>query len=239
MKNTVTKKPPTEALREILRPGYQAFKAYWRLFLSIQVVAAVFVIAYYQFSSVRSAVGWLRELQSSGGLWFAAATNILSGAIIPELAKLKFRAAVEKPITWGDFAFRCLLMALSGVMVFYFYLLQDHLFGSGIDALTLLKKILFDQLAFAPLVAIPFIVGMFILHENKYSWVNIRQNVTLQNYKSRILSLWATALSFWPVMLIVIYAMPADMQFILFLFANAAFCLVMMLVASNGWSEEA
>ena len=205
----------------------------------IQLSAVAFVIAFYQMDFVRTAVAGVHELQLRGSFWFAAAGNVLSGVLIPELVKTKFRAAIDKPISLGDFVFRCVMMALVGIIVYYFYLFQDHLFGNGIDPLTLFKKVLFDQLAFSLFVSVPFVIGMFILHENRYNFVDTLKLMSPKTFRARVVPLWATGLAFWPFALIGIYAMPADLQYVMFLFANAAYCLVMMLVASNRTLEEA
>ncbi|MCH2156488.1 MAG: hypothetical protein MK080_10840, partial [Opitutales bacterium] len=101
----------------------------------------------------------------------------------------------------------------------------------------LLKKVLFDQLLFAPFFAVPSIVCLFILHEEGYRLRRVLPHLTLSTYRERVLPLWAMGLGYWPIMLLFIYALPGPLQFTLFLFASMAWSLIMLFVASNRWKE--
>lgn len=196
----------------------------------IQGAAFLFVLAYYNSEAVRQAVAFIKDLQTAGGVWFAAISSCISGAIIPELIKLKYRASDETAIKPADLIFRAVLMAMVGVLVYGFYLLQDALFGSELRITILLIKVLCDQLIFTPLLSLPLIVICFIAYENGFQPGAIFKAFNLATYRQRVLPLWATVLSYWPVMLLLIYAMPVEMQFILFLFANTAWCLLMIYI---------
>ena len=225
------------SFKDIIRPGVVAFRAYWKIFCAIQFAAFLFVIAYYNVAFVQTGVQWMGELKAKLGVVFAAVGTMCTGAIIPEIIKLKFRPPGVPPIKLKEFLFRCVMMGTVGIIVFCFYIFQDWLFGSGTDVATLLKKMLFDQLVFTPTLAMPFIAGCFILFEEQFNIRAALKHFTLETYKTRVLPLWAMALSFWPVTLLFVYAMPTDLQFILFLFANSAWSLVMILVASNRWKQ--
>ena len=228
---------PELSLREIIRPGLVVFRAYWKIFCAIQTAALLFVIAYYNMTTVQNGVHWLGEIKARLGVIFAAFGTMCTGAIIPEIIKLKFRPAGVPLVTLGGFGFRCLMMALVGVNVFYFYIFQDFLFGSGTDVSTLLKKMLFDQLIFTPVFAMPFIATCFIFYEERFNLFAAFKRFNLQTYRTRVLPLWVMALSFWPVMLLFVYSMPSELQFVIFLFANSAWSLMMILVASNRWKQ--
>ncbi|MEM7671861.1 MAG: hypothetical protein AAF212_00825 [Verrucomicrobiota bacterium] len=237
MTTSLNKRTALHIFVDVFQPGVRAFHAYWRVILAFQFCGLIFVVGFYQLEIVRDAAALVTTLQAQGGVLFVALSNVVSGAVIPETVKLRFRAKVEAPITWKDFFFRCTLMGLGGIIVFYFYRFQESLFGSNVDALTLLKKILFDQLVFSPFVGLPFIVIGFMLHESNYQWKIFTRELRLKNLCARVIPLWATALSFWPIMLTLIYSLPGPLQFTLFLFASAAWSLIMVLLASKQWTQ--
>lgn len=224
---------PIDRLLILCRPGITAYRSYWRIFLIIQLCAAAFVFCYYQSSQLQAAMEGLVELQGRYGLLFAAVTTSLSGAIVPELLKLRFRPPGIPPLSLGGWFHRAAMMASAGIMVHLFYQAQAWMFGSGNAPSILAAKILFDQLFFTPVVAIPFLVTWFLFHENGYRPTRVLHSWNRKTLAHRAFPMWVTCLTFWPFTLIFVYSMPVTLQFPLFLFANTAFSLVMLFVAAN------
>lgn len=72
--------------------------------------------------------------------------------------------------------------------------------------------------------------GWFLLYQHQFRlrpWTNA---LRLPSLARRVLPLWMTSLSFWPIMLLIVYSLPGDLQFPLFLFANAAFSILMIFI---------
>jgi hypothetical protein len=130
------------------------------------------------------------------------------------------------------------MWAILGILVDRFYWLQAWLFGAGNDPGTLLIKVFFDQFIFTPFVALPFIVTWFFLYENRSQLRRAFHILTFAKLRARILPLWATSLCFWPLMLIIVYSLPSELQFPLFLFGNAAFSTLMIFIARRHGEEH-
>jgi hypothetical protein len=77
----------------------------------------------------------------------------------------------------------------------------------------------------------PYIVGWFLLYESRYDLRTWIARLTFKRMIDRILPLWATCLSFWPIMLLIVFSLPGELQFPLFLFGNSAFSILMIFIA--------
>ncbi|MDX2111264.1 MAG: hypothetical protein SFY80_13600 [Verrucomicrobiota bacterium] len=215
----------------LYRPGKTAFLSYWKLIVGIQLCAVTVVALYYTWPDFQTGCNWLADFKVRGGLLFTAIGTLISGGVIPEVLKWKFRPAHLPKPTWGEIIHQCAIFPICGIIVDYFYKLQAVLFGTGTDVGTVALKILVDQLFFGPLVGIPIIITWFLFRELHYNpWRTLRQ-WSVAFYVERGLPMYATALTYWPIMLVFIYALPSALQFPLFLFANTAWSLIMVFIA--------
>lgn len=214
-----------------------ALRTYWPAILLIQVIALGAVVAYYRVPAAAGFFGTLADWKASGGLVFAALANVVSGGIIPELLKRIFRPSNIRPPGLRELAHQFVMWAALGVFVDVFYRLQSQWFGDGTDAGTLFIKVVVDQLVFTPLIGLPFIVGWFTLREVHYrpgAWLS---SMAARSAVRHGLQLWISCLAFWPVMLLIIYSLPATLQFSLFLFANAAYSILLIFIARRQQGE--
>ncbi len=213
-----------------LEPGLMAIKLYWPVILLIQACALLFVLVYYYLPTTHTFFEFLSTAKSNGGLLFASITTVFSGGIIPESLKAFFRPKESIGPKASELMHQFTMWALLGILIDFFYKFQTILFGDTSSLLTVFKKAIFDQLVFTPLVALPFITSWFLLFEVNYKLKPWLAKLHLNTLVDRILPLWAIALSFWPIMLLVIYSLPALLQFPLFLFGNAAFSILMIFI---------
>jgi hypothetical protein len=214
----------------LLGPAWTALRRYWVPILLIQLLALAVLFSYYWVASAAPFFSLVARWQDQGGLLFAAFTTVISGGVLPECLKRFLRPAGEVGPTAGELVHQFAMWAIVGLLVHRFYRLQEQIFGSGADVWTLLPKVLFDQLVFAPLISLPFMAGWFLLYQHKFRprpWANA---LRLPSLARRVLPLWMTSLSFWPIMLLIVYSLPGDLQFPLFLFANAAFSILMIFI---------
>lgn len=213
-----------------IRPAFDALRIYWPAILIIQSAALLVVVAYYNSYSVAKSLEVVALWKVQGGWLFAAVTTVISGGILPECLKTLFRPASQAGPNKRELFHQFMMWALLGIIIDTFYTLQSHLFGQGANWHNLLPKVLFDQFIFTPLVSLPFIVSWFLLLEKNYVFSAWFRSLTLTTLIPRILPLWATCLGFWPFMLAIIYALPNDLQFPLFLFGNAAYSILMIFI---------
>jgi len=220
----------SSTIKKQLLPTIEAFRSYWPAILIIQLFALGIVISYYWLDETAGFYATISEIRTQGGLTFAALSTVISGGILPEPLKRFFRPKGSSPPSTFEWIHQLLMWVGLGILVERFYHLQGILFGHQNDAMTLLSKILVDQLIFTPLVSLPFIVSWFLLHESRYSIPHWIRSHSLGKMIERVLPLWLSCLIFWPVMLLIIYSLPSELQFPLFLFGNAAYSILMIFI---------
>lgn len=211
-------------------PALEALKLYWPAILLIQAFALVLLICYYSVESSRGIFNTVASWKENGGYLFAAITTIISGGVLPELLKRTLRPAGVTPPKMSELLHQFIMWAYLGMLVDGLYRLLNHLFGSGTDPLTLLCKVLSDQLLFSPFFSLPSMVIWYMIYESRCSLKRFIQQFSLKGVYQRVLPLWATSLIFWPVMLVIIFSLPQVLQFPLFLFGNAAFSILMIFI---------
>lgn len=216
--------------QELITPTLNAFKTYWKAIALIQVFALIAVVGNYEIDGVATWFSWIAEWKKHGGLWFSAITTVISGGLIPEAVKRALRASGSRAPAGAEFAHQLVFWALIGMLVDLFYQFQALLFGHSTAASTLACKVLFDQLVFTPLISMPFTVLWFMLWESRYRKAQFLKAFSWPVLLRRTLELWTVCLSFWPVMLLIVYSLPQVLQFPLFLFGNAAYSILMIFI---------
>jgi len=213
-----------------IAPALQAFKIYWPAILGIQICALGVVFGYYKIESTHTLFDQIQVWKQNGGLFFAAVTTIISGGVIPECIKRIYRPNGISPPSKGELLHQFVMWAWLGILVDSFYKVLALLFGNGTDVLTLIAKVMCDQFLFTPLMSLPLIVSWFILYETRYNLNHFQKQLRLSIIWRRVSPLWSTCLTFWPMMLTLIFSMPQTLQFPLFLFGNAAFSILMIFI---------
>lgn len=225
-------------LRQLITPTLNAVRTYWPAILIIQGLALAVVISYYTMDGAADFFAIIATWKQNGGLLFSSVTTIISGGVIPETLKYFFRPSGRKAPQMAELIHQTIMWAIVGMLVDLFYRLQGVLFGHGYDWWTLLRKILFDQLVFTPLISMAFIVVWFRLYECHYKLGPWLEWLSPGNLANRILPLWFSCLAFWPVMLLIVYSLPRDLQFPLFLFGNSAYSILMIFIARQQCDEN-
>ena len=195
------------------------------------------VCSYYWIEGSVSLFDQIAAYKANGGLVFTAVTTIISGGLLPELLKRGMRPRGEAQPKMIELLHQFTMWGILGIMIDLFYRLQTELFGQTNDAGTLLIKVLFDLFCFTPLLSLPFIASWFLLYEKQGKLLPWLRALTFVNIYKRVLPLWVTALCFWPAMLLVVYSLPSQLQFPLFLFGNSAYSILMIFIARRQKEE--
>jgi len=207
------------------------WQAYGRVFVGIQAVALAVGAAYFCIPEVRGAAevaaGWKRE----GGAWFAAWTSMLFGGVIPELLKWKLRPAGLPAPRAVEVVHQIGIFGIGGVMVDVFYRQQAAWFGDSAGWGVVVLKIVVDQGLYSLFVANPIAVLWFLWREQGFDPVKTVKACRWAVLKARTLQIWTTGLVFWTPLLGVLYALPAALQFVAFLFALTAWGIVLVFIA--------
>ena len=225
-------------LRRSCAPALEAFRLYWPAILLIQGIAFSVVLCYYGVERSHTTFNTVAGWKENGGFLFASITTIISGGVLPELLKRALRPEGVIPPKMSELIHQFIMWAYLGILVDALYRFLNHLYGSGTDPLTLLYKVLSDQLIFSPFFSLPSMVTWFMLYENGYNLKRFIEQFSMKRIYLRILPLWATSLIFWPVMLVIIFSLPQALQFPLFLFGNAAFSILMIFILRHQRATE-
>jgi hypothetical protein len=217
--------------RNNLAPALHAVRLYWPAFLALQSTAVALVLGYYTLAPVRAAAHWLLEWKLAWGWPFVAAASVFSGAILPETMKAILRPPGYRPPDVAAWLHLGGLMALLGATVDVFYRLQGRWFGTSDGIAVVALKILVDQFVYALLFVTPLVIIWFTWKEHGYSVRRTAAALSWRSFLEKIPLLFLPNLCFWIPTLAALYALPTELQFLLFVFVNGAWCLVMIFVA--------
>lgn len=228
-------RPQSERLRldDVLRPGVAAVRQNWRPFVLIQFIAAAVVAGYFLVPAVTRVLDTLGLWRATGGPLFVIGSAIVAGVVLPEIAKaltLGWRANREKAL---DLLFLSGVFSCNGLLVDGFYRLLGHAVGGGNDAGTIATKVLIDLAIFSPLLAQPLVVLLFDWRRHRFRPSPTLRQISLHWYLRRVLPLQVPAWVFWGPVVVLIYALPVTLQFILWLFVFAAWSLVVVFIGTD------
>jgi hypothetical protein len=114
--------------------------------------------------------------------------------------------------TTMDVLYAALVFGTIGLTVDILYGVQVHLFGEQSDAITLVKKMLFDQFVYSP-VSNYLIVALFAWREGGFTLKTLRHlfsaDFLAHQYLPVLIAMWCV----WIPGVMVIYFMPTELQF--------------------------
>jgi hypothetical protein len=216
-----------------LRAGLHAVRRFGRPFVLMQGAAVLLVVAYRASAPVRDLCAALADLKQAGGLAFSAAASAVAGGLLPEAATLATLPAERgRPGRVGKLAFTTAFFTLNGVVIDSFYRLSAHLFGGAATPAVVALKVAFDQFVFTPLW-LCVIASLFAWQAHRFRLAPTRAALSGGFLKRRLLPLLLPNWCFWIPMCAVIYALPVPLQFLLFVFALAAWSLIMVFIAAR------
>ena len=128
-------------------------------------------------------------------------------------------AAISKSSVSWNVAF----FAFNGVVIDGLYRVEARLFGASATLGTVLKKTAFDQLVFNP-VWLALIIAIYAWRGQAF---RLRATVSALRaggpfYRTRVVPLLLPMWCFWIPMVLIIYALPVPLQFLLFVLALGA-----------------
>lgn len=212
-------------------PGLQAVRDHVKPFLAIQVCVVLAVVAYYQVPSFAEFAGTLAGIKTSGGLPFSFFTTIIAGAVLPEVFKAVTKDGRRLP--WPEFLYMCLVFGGNGIIVDLFYQFQGYLFGTENTFRVVALKVFFDQAFASWIMFMPYFMLMVLWRRSGFKFGVMRQGLREQPLYRQMWPMLVVGWAFWIPALCGIYAMPAKLQFVLFLFVEAAWALIIVHVAKS------
>lgn len=218
-------------LRQNLGRALLGLRLYWPAFLLIQGSALAMAFLYFNHGGVQEFCHQLGAWKLAGGWWFAAVANVISGGVVPELLKLKFRPPGLPRPTPPELLHQFTMLAVLGMSVDLFYRFQDILWAGKPAGLALAGKILVDQFVYTPFIALFFVVIWYLWREQHFNLRATWRAATFPLVSRRVGEILVSNVLFWVPILLAVYSLPRDLQFILFLFVNAAWCILLIFIA--------
>jgi len=204
----------------------------------VWVLAFALVAAYYNVPSVAIAAKHLQELKASMGLGFAAIAGFIAGGVLPELAKVVTKTVSKGENVAGEAFFRGLVWVGLGVMVDVFYGFQAQWFGTGTGIPTLAAKTAMDMFVFAPIVFVPYTVGMFVWRREKWKLSALLSVYTPNGWKREVFPTYVPNVCFWMIVLLAVYALPTDLQYPMSALATACWSIMFTFLQRREWEGE-
>ena len=173
--------------------------------------ALLTVIAYYRVPAVANLLEPLGRWQTESGGAAAFLNRFLFCGVVPGAFLLTVKSIRPRfPLAtafaqgvWGG---------ISGIVYDGFYRLQCTWFGSGIDALTLMKKLAVDQFAITVLVVAPLNVLVFFWISRGFSWARFKAEFPRPFLSRALLPNLVTNWCVWIPVVLTIYAFPLALQ---------------------------
>lgn len=219
-----------DKLLALSRPGRNAVKRLWRPFLAIQVGAFLAVMAYYFIPGIPQSVNAIAQFKSHAGMGFSALSTALAGVFLPEIAR---RATMKTKSEPRDLLFQAGLYALIGTAVDVLYQMLAKVYGTEATLAVVIKKLLTDMFGFTVLVSMPLSTVAFLWHEHGYRLRKtvdaVRNGAFLARYAPLLIMCWG----YWFPVLVAVYILPSNLQFVMYLFAQGAWTLLLVSVATR------
>ena len=175
------------------------------------VFAVALVIGYYRIPAVSSELSVVAEWQVRGGHLAAFLNRVVFSGVIPWLFMLSCRSVrPRRPVA--------VMIAVSvfcgtfGIVCEWMYLAHAAIFGTGIDAATLLKKTLSAQFIWTLLVFCPASTVFFFWVGCDFSFGRFRREWSKGFLKRAMLPNLITNWMVWIPAIFVIHAFPTPLQ---------------------------
>lgn len=217
------------SIRAAAAGGWAAVVANSRPFALIQACAFALVALYYGVPAFAQAAGAAARVKVEGGFPLSGLATAFAGFVLPEAAKRLTRTAT--PLSGRDVLFQLVFFASVGITVDAFYRALGSLFGSQVGPALVIEKVLFDQLVFSVFVTIPYSTLMFLWRDRDFSFARLRDALRDGAFFPRYVPTLFTCWGYWTPVLAAVYALPPNLQFVLFLFGQAAWSLLLISVS--------
>lgn len=189
------------------------------------------VLAFYQLPAFAEFAASLGRVKASGGLPFAFLATACAGILLPESFKIATRD--ERRLPLPELAYMFLVFGINGMIVDLFYRGQGLLFGTEATLGVVAAKVAVDQTVGSLLIFNPYFLFMILLYKSGFSRDRLREGLRKNSFLRQMWPILVVNWAYWIPALFGVYAMPSDLQFVLFLFVEAAWSLILVHVAKR------
>jgi hypothetical protein len=224
---------PRSFLANAVAPAWLAARSRLGAMALLQACAVGLVVAYYAWPSVQQAMGSVGSAKERGGLWFAVAISIVSGAIVPEIAKLVVGDRRWSAARWHDLAHTSLMFAVNGVALDLFYAMLTTIVGSDRGWTTVVRKMFLDAFVYTPFVSLPIFLLLTVLREERWSPRRLVGRLNGELISDRMVPILIPCWIYWIPLQACIYSLPLNLQFPFAMTCGSAWSLVLIFVTKR------
>ncbi|MDB4265482.1 hypothetical protein N9891_01890 [bacterium] len=221
-----------EYLKEAICLGWGGAKSNLLPGAVLWVVGLTLVISYYQVEAVAAALDQVGELKVSWSPWFAMVSTALFGSLAPWILQAIFRKSGDRQ-PFRQVPLLMIFWGVHGWQVEWLYRIQSKLFGDGIDAMTIVKKVLVDEFVWAPFLALWQLVLGYLYIENDCSLKACREALKETSFLERAIPMVITNWVIWIPAVSLIYLFPPSLQLPLMNLILTLWCLILIFFAKN------
>ena len=186
-------------------------KANLRPGVLLWIVGCVVVGAFYFLEPARPIFDAVGDAKLRYGYWFSLVSTATFAGLVPW--SLQFLQRGRKPdYSLARLVFLLVLWAEKGVEVDLFYRVQSWLFGDDVSALTVVAKVLVDQLVYAPLLGLLTVVLAMAWADAGYSLRRLRRRLSGGGFCRLYLPALLSNNAVWIPGVSLIYILPLQLQ---------------------------
>jgi len=198
-------------------------------------IGGIILVLYNTVGGVKDAFEAVSDVRDDVGVSFGAASTAFWAGTIPALVLWMtgvLKGTLKRKVV--DVVYLTVLWASIGVLVHYFYELQEEVFGDGTDFLTILQKVIVDQFILNPFVAQPYFFCALRYRDVNYNCAALCEtlrhpmNVAIV-IAAQLVAVWCT----WIPGTSLIYLMPTELQLILQNILCVFFSILLSMLSAN------
>lgn len=229
--------PATQSpLQRSIHLGLSAARENIKPAILLWIVGLTLVLLYYFSPPVTAALSQLGELKDTYSPWLGMLTTGIAGGLLPWILQKIFPTSTPaQPLRQVAlyFTFWC----INGYQVDWLYSTQSAIFGDSADLATIVKKLLVDQLLWAPLLMVPQLIFCYVLIDNNLSLRKARQALRASPFIERYIPLMLLGWTVWLPAVCIIYLFPLPLQLPLQNIILTLWSLILIFCTKNSKSD--
>jgi len=208
--------------------------------IGLQSVALFLLWAFHFWPAARAIFEQVAAWKQATSFLFSFVTSALAGGLLP-FALQRFQSGAHRRMTLAALPELLISWGARGCLVDAFYRLQAFLWGDNAQPLTIAIKIFCDLMLFSPLVAAPTIALMFSWADSDRQPARFREVFADGILKWFVRDVWPLARMAWLIWLpalVVIYALPAGLQFPVQVIIQCLWALILVVLTDKTQTQK-
>jgi hypothetical protein len=214
--------------RHPLALGWEAIRANLIPALILQAVMLAIFVGYYVSPTGAAALERLAAWKQQYGLTFVIFSAVLVAAVLPEVLLIAlFQGGRVRAQNLRNLLFTAPMWAIDAIAIDLLYRGLATVFGDAATLPIIAAKLSVDLLIFSVFFAAPYGVLSYHWKNNGYSFTALRESLTVDFYRSKILPTLFMTWAIWGPLSAMIYSLPLALQFPFFSLALTFWVLLL------------